>query len=669
MNPFRSIGLGTRLMLDGELYQVSAIDGSHVTLTGPSGGTALYQLRELAAQARVVDVAEPPQEVTGPLLASLPKHQREALESRLRHVREVLTGFADEHPADDAVPREGYSTERSRGKRQAMKAAELGVSKRTVRGWCDRYEHGGPAALVDQRTIRGMNPLRGIDLRWIEACHEVLAEHINASRPTQALLLERIERRARVKYNEVDDPIRIPGRGKARVALRELTRGTNALNGSTKAKRSIANRPAAPYGTLTATHPGEYVLADTTPLDVFAMEPVTLRWVSVELTIALDLYSRVVPSIRLTPVSTKADDVRLLMYDMIGAPDPVHPLAVIARTDINADPPVPRSQLPLICPGTLIIDHGKIYLSDQTRSLCQRLGISVQPGRPYTPTDKAAVERFFRTLREELLVALPGYKGPDIHSRGKDIEERGFYFIPELEALIRDWVNNVYHRSPHDGLVDPAVPGLRYTPLQQYEAGIARAGFVRLPGDPNLALDFLPVEWRTVQHYGVEVDGLRYDGPGLDAARKRTSPYGGVHRGKWPIRIDPGNRQRVFFHDESTGQWHSLWWRHHREVPQPFSTEVLRYARQIARTAHQVPDDRRALKELLERWDAGNHADSRERRMWLRLSELTPTDLPPDVDTPPERPGRILEVPTEAGDDDIDEELDDFYAQALEVDE
>ena len=37
-------------------------------------------------------------------------------------------------------------------------------------------------------------------------------------------------------------------------------------------------------GRLRATRPGEYVVLDTTPLDVFAMEPVTMRWVGVELT-------------------------------------------------------------------------------------------------------------------------------------------------------------------------------------------------------------------------------------------------------------------------------------------------------------------------------------------------------------------------------------------------
>ena len=50
------------------------------------------------------------------------------------------------------------------------------------------------------------------------------------------------------------------------------------------------------------------MLLDTTRLDVFAMDPVTLRWVQAELTAAMDLYDRCVTGLRLTPVSTKAVD-------------------------------------------------------------------------------------------------------------------------------------------------------------------------------------------------------------------------------------------------------------------------------------------------------------------------------------------------------------------------
>ena len=69
--------------------------------------------------------------------------------------------------------------------------------------------------------------------------------------------------------------------------------------------------------------------------------------------------------------------------------------------------------------------------------MCERLGISIQPAIPDKPTDKPALERFFRTLRQSLLEQLPGYKGPDVWSRGKDVEREAFYYVGELEQLIR----------------------------------------------------------------------------------------------------------------------------------------------------------------------------------------------------------------------------------------
>ena len=90
-----------------------------------------------------------------------------------------------------------------------------------------------------------------------------------------------------------------PRRRRAHTVLAELSRGTNAFTGSTKGKRSIAARPQGVYGRLRPARPGEYLLLDTTPLDVVAMEPVTLRWVRCELTIAMDLYSRAITGLRL----------------------------------------------------------------------------------------------------------------------------------------------------------------------------------------------------------------------------------------------------------------------------------------------------------------------------------------------------------------------------------
>ena len=59
-----------------------------------------------------------------------------------------------------------------------------------------------------------------------------------------------------------------------------------------------------------------------------------------------------------------------------------------------------------------------------------------------------------------------------------------------------------YHHRSHDSLVDPHVPGLRMSPAMMFEHGIARAGYIEAPRDPDLAFEFLKAEFRKIQHYG-----------------------------------------------------------------------------------------------------------------------------------------------------------------------
>ncbi len=304
-----------------------------------------------------------------------------------------------------------------------------------------------------------------------------------------------------------------------------------------------------------------------------------------------------------------------------------------------------RPLLPSVAPETVVVDHGKIYVSEHLTSVCARLGISIQPARPYTPTDKAPVERFFRTLGEGLLQALPGYKGPDVHSRGYDVEQQAFYFLNELEQIIREWVALCYHPRPHDGLAIPEVPGLDVSPNEMYQHGILRAGFVQVLPRADLLYDFLPVEWRTIQHYGVEIDGLRYNGPALTPYRNRSSSYTGAHAGKWPLRIDDDDISQVYFQDPADNSWHALLWEHAESLDGPFSREALAYARRLAAETERFPDDRRALAGLLERWDAGLIRNPTERRMAVRISQQRAA-LMEAVDTPPSAQDDVRQLPT-----------------------
>jgi hypothetical protein len=59
------------------------------------------------------------------------------------------------------------------------------------------------------------------------------------------------------------------------------------------------------------------------------------------------------------------------------------------------------------------------------------------------------------------------------------------------------------HRR-HDSLFDPGLHAARMTPAQMFSHGIARAGYIEVPRDPQLAYEFLKVEPRTIQPKGVK---------------------------------------------------------------------------------------------------------------------------------------------------------------------
>jgi len=641
-------------------------------------------------------------ESAGVVLAQLSDFERDSVIERAAHVREVLTGFrsGSEEFALPGEPRPEYRTDMPLSRRYASKARELGAGLRSIERWVRQFQKYGEAGLAPRRDKKAGVGAK-IDPRWTEAAIEVMVEHTDQSRPSQTMVMTWTNARLIARLG--DGTVELPSRATAFRVLSELEKRYPTFRLSTKRNRDIADRPSEAYGKLRPTRPGEYLLMDTTRLDVFALDPLTLRWVQAELTVGMDWYTRCITGIRVTPVSTKSVDAAAVLYQAYrprpaGKEWPAHavwpehgiPRSVLVDVDAVDGPLTGVGACgPAIVPETIVVDHGKIYVSEHLTSVCQRMGISIQPARLRTGRDKGPVERFFRTIREGLLQALPGYKGPDVHSRGLDPESEAFFYLDELEAIIREWVAVVYHHRPHDGLVDPHVPGLKLSPATMFEHGIARAGFIEAPRDSDLAYEFLKTEWRKVQHYGVDFGSRRYNGAALNPYRNMTSPYTGKAKGRWPIHHDPDDVTRVFFRDPETRAWGTLMWEHAASMDMPLSEDALAFARKLAASKYTYPDDRLAVADLLERWNLGLGSSVSERRMALRLSReasLLDAAEPTDEVTALPSVARVLamaaradvdnglpveEDEPEAGDDDADDEVDvfdedDFYADALE---
>ena len=99
-------------------------------------------------------------------------------------------------------------------------------------------------------------------------------------------------------------------------------------------------------------------------------------------------------------------------------------------------------------PQRLLVDNGANYRSRVLRTACAQLGIHLVYATAYRPTSKARLERFFLTVRRQMLPRLPAG--------------------PTLQQVQTEWARFLaqYHDTPHSSLTQ--LMGKPTTPLSFY---------------------------------------------------------------------------------------------------------------------------------------------------------------------------------------------------------
>jgi len=187
-------------------------------------------------------------------------------------------------------------------------------------------------------------------------------------------------------------------------------------------------------------------------LDTFATDPISSKCIQVQLTIALDLFSRSIVNWRFTPVGTEGVDTALLLYDIIrpklmqnGSPERARlpdigmPESIVVEL-ANEILDNAITSVPVLHTELVVIDHSKVFISRAFQDACVRLGINFQLAHPYSPAYKMQVERMFRTIQNNFVERLPRHKGKDVSSSGLNIERRTFYSIDQIETQFTSWV-------------------------------------------------------------------------------------------------------------------------------------------------------------------------------------------------------------------------------------
>jgi putative transposase len=642
--------LGDRLRFDGGEHTVAGLTGASVRLAGDDGVDQVVLLTHLqdAADFTLLSGSRPVSLPPLGLLDAAPAAVVEQARWWERHIVEVEIGLPPD-AGPGATPRPGYDPrQHTLAEREQAKAAELTalgheVSHRTIRRRRAAYAASGLWGLVDQRAIKQGSPTGRVDERVVTAARRALAEQTDTSTGTRS----RVRRRTEQLLAETHGPgvVAMPAASTFYRLLAALEGGGHPFGAATT-RRSLANRPDGPFGSVLAVRPGQLVQIDTTPLDVLAVldDGVTGR---VELTTLLDLATRTLCAAVLRPRGTKAVDAALLLARAL-VPEPMRPgwpdaLRLRASRLPHADLAWADGRLaeaaakPVIVPETIVCDRGAVFLSETFLDACAQLGISVQPAHPRTPTDKPAIERTFSSINTLFCQHVAGYTGRDVTRRGTDVEQRAVWPIGELQDLLDEWVIACWQRRPHDGLRHPDAPRRALSPNEMYAALVASAGYLPLALTGEDYLELLPVAWRRIGADGIRLGYLTYDSDVLNPLRGQSS---GVlaKAGRWEVHYDPYDLTRIWLRTEDGG-WLTVPWIHARHGAAPFADFTLRHVRRLLADRG---DDRseeavaRALDELLIRAGAGpTSASPASQRITARTRAAAANPLRP-ADTPAE---------------------------------
>jgi len=99
-------------------------------------------------------------------------------------------------------------------------------------------------------------------------------------------------------------------------------------------------------------------------------------------------------------------------------------------------------------PRRLYVDNGSAFRSNRLKYACARLGVALLHSAPYTPEGRGKIERFFRTVRMQLIPLL---------AENLSLEK--------LNEQLHSWIDGDYHQRIHSTTGQ--------TPLQRYLAHLS----------------------------------------------------------------------------------------------------------------------------------------------------------------------------------------------------
>jgi putative transposase len=194
-------------------------------------------------------------------------------------------------------------------------------------------------------------------------------------------------------------------------------------------------------------------------------------------------------------------------------------------------------------PELVVVDNPPEFHSSHFERACLQIGVDIQYAKVLVPWYKGKLERFQGTMNHDLMHGNPGTTFSNILERDEyDPTRHAVVMLSTFREMLHKWIIDVYLQTPHRGIHD--------TPAHRWRSEVSALP----PPLPTNARELDIVLGMTAQrvlfHYGIELEGLKYNGPELGELRRRKRSGAKVE-----LTFNPGNLGHINVLDSEKGDY------------------------------------------------------------------------------------------------------------------
>ncbi|MHB8656200.1 MAG: Mu transposase C-terminal domain-containing protein [Terriglobia bacterium] len=218
--------------------------------------------------------------------------------------------------------------------------------------------------------------------------------------------------------------------------------------------------------------------------------------------------------------------------------------AILPKTYVPRDYPSVKNRWDCYgVPELVVVDNPPEFHSRHFELACLQIGCDIQYAKVLVPWYKGKIERFLRTLNHDLMHGRPGTTFSNVLERDEyDPGKHAVVLLSTLREMLHKWIVDVYMRMPHRGIKD--------TPAHRWQSETCGLPPPLPPSAGALDVALGMTAQRVAFHYGIELEGLKYNGPELGELRRRIGPALKVE-----LTFDPGDLGHIHVIDPLKGTY------------------------------------------------------------------------------------------------------------------